>query len=418
MNGYLINRMRALGDVNWALADQAVVSGSNFLTTILVARIAGINEFGRFMVAWLIILLFKDLQAAIIESPMMSIGPKQPKDSEADYYGAVLTQQISFAVISFFLIWGGALVAEAIYTEFDFADLHLALAAAIFADQLQDFVRRYFYTNNRPAAAFANDAICYCCRILALFALWHFASANSADVLWILFACAMGAAGIGAFLFGPMRFNWSWLGAIAQRHWHFSKWTVGTSIMRWLAGNLIVLMGGAVLGAQAVGAVRAATNVLAPRNVLILGLSNIIVVKSAQIFHSHGVAELRAYLLKITLYMLAFEVTVAALAIIFAKELMGLLYGPDFEPYAYLIYWLAGMHMIQFFALPISTGLKVFEYTRPFFIAASIEAIFSVLTSHSLAASFGLPGVMIGLITTTSIMVLCLVGPFFKRIKG
>jgi len=35
--------------VNWALADQAMVSGSNFITGILLARTLGIAEFGRFI---------------------------------------------------------------------------------------------------------------------------------------------------------------------------------------------------------------------------------------------------------------------------------------------------------------------------------------------------------------------------------
>ena len=38
--------------VNWALADQTMVSGVNFLTGILLARHLGIEEFGRFTLAW------------------------------------------------------------------------------------------------------------------------------------------------------------------------------------------------------------------------------------------------------------------------------------------------------------------------------------------------------------------------------
>jgi hypothetical protein len=34
--------------VNWALADQAMLSGVNFLTVVLLARALGIEEFGRF----------------------------------------------------------------------------------------------------------------------------------------------------------------------------------------------------------------------------------------------------------------------------------------------------------------------------------------------------------------------------------
>ncbi len=42
--------------VNWALADQVMVSGVNFLTGILLARGLGIEEFGRFTLAWMVVL--------------------------------------------------------------------------------------------------------------------------------------------------------------------------------------------------------------------------------------------------------------------------------------------------------------------------------------------------------------------------
>ena len=36
----------AIQTINWALADQAMLSGINFLTGILLARYLGITEFG------------------------------------------------------------------------------------------------------------------------------------------------------------------------------------------------------------------------------------------------------------------------------------------------------------------------------------------------------------------------------------
>ncbi len=65
--------------INWALADQAMVSGVNFLTGILLARYLGIEAFGQFMLAWMLVLLVNTLQYALVIAPMMSIGPKQPE---------------------------------------------------------------------------------------------------------------------------------------------------------------------------------------------------------------------------------------------------------------------------------------------------------------------------------------------------
>src|SRR3989339_512327 len=83
--------------MNWALADQAMVSGVNFLTGILLARYLGLEEYGRFTLAWMAVLLCNSFQQAGIIAPMMSIGPKQKKEDGPSYYGTLfIHQQLSF----------------------------------------------------------------------------------------------------------------------------------------------------------------------------------------------------------------------------------------------------------------------------------------------------------------------------------
>lgn len=75
----MISRGRLLtnGRELYALLDQALVGGVNFLTFALLARALGVREFGVFALAWSAVLLAGNLQMSLIVSPMMSIGPKQ-----------------------------------------------------------------------------------------------------------------------------------------------------------------------------------------------------------------------------------------------------------------------------------------------------------------------------------------------------
>lgn len=377
----------------------------------------GIEEFGRFMIAWIVILLFKDLQTSLLEPTMMSIGPKQKQEDLPKYYGAVFAQQTLFTGASFLVVLIGMVASSGFFPELNLSQLVLPLAFAVLADELQDFMRRYFYTNNRHVAAFFNDFISYISRLIILFLLWQYAPVLSAGVLWVLFACSIVPAAVGMFMLDRFQIDRTWLAAIAKRHWAVSKWTVGTSILRWLAGNLIVLMGGAMLGAQAIGAVRAAMNILAPRNVLINGLTNIVIVKGSTILHHHGTRDLRRYLAKIGLFMTGFDVCIALVAVVFAEEIMFYVYGPEFVPYTYLIYWLAAINVVQITAFPFGAGLKIFEYTKPYFISAILEATFGILASYFLVLYFDLHGVMIGLAVTCVIMIICVAGPCLKRLN-
>ena len=85
--------------------DQAIVSGSNFLTGILVARFLGIESFGVYTLLWAVVIFVLSIQMSVISQPMMTIAPKQPVEYESKYYGAVITNQLVFSFISSFLLW-------------------------------------------------------------------------------------------------------------------------------------------------------------------------------------------------------------------------------------------------------------------------------------------------------------------------
>ena len=52
--------------------DQAIVSGSNFLISILVLRFIGIENFGIFSFIWLLLLFINSVQLAYIISPLLT----------------------------------------------------------------------------------------------------------------------------------------------------------------------------------------------------------------------------------------------------------------------------------------------------------------------------------------------------------
>ncbi|MEM9683945.1 MAG: oligosaccharide flippase family protein [Pseudomonadota bacterium] len=413
----LTNIFRSFGDVPWALSDQALVSAVNFLTTIIVARMVDIEEFGIFSIAWMIILLSKDLQNAAINAPMMSIGPKQDMKDLPFYYGAALVQQFGFATVSFLLVVLGSVVATLIYPDVLAPGFALALACAVVADQMQDFIRRYFYANERPFAVLVNDVINYGSRLVILVILFQTTMTDSVGILWVMCICAVAGIAAGAVTFGAVRLDRQWIISIARRHWGFSKWTSGNSILRWFSGNLIILMSGTVLGPQAIGAIRASINVLAPRNVLILGLNNIVLVRGSRIFQSDGKIGLRRYLLKVTALGVSFDVVLAIVAFAFAEEIMYYLYGPEFVPYAFIIYWLACTNIIHFFSFPIGMGLQILEITRPYFISALIEAAFGITASYFLVRWFDLPGTLFGLLVANVILLACLAPPLVRRLR-
>src|SRR6266851_2086929 len=157
--------------MNFAFVDQVLVSGSNFVAGILLARAFGIFEFGRFALAWMFVEFIGSLQFAAIIQPMLNIGPKQAEADSDRYYGALIAQQAAACMVFGVAAWLSATVAGWLLSDPEFNRLALPLCAAIMGYQLQCFFRRYFFARDRPVAGLFNDALRFAIQIAATAAL-------------------------------------------------------------------------------------------------------------------------------------------------------------------------------------------------------------------------------------------------------
>jgi O-antigen/teichoic acid export membrane protein len=304
-----------------------MVSGVNFLTGILLARYLGLKEFGVFTLVWMAVLFVNGLQFAMICSPMMSIGPKQAADEAPAYYGAVLSQQVAFAALSFVVLYIGVKASGIFFPQWQVQHLALPLASVALAFQMQDFMRRYFFTRNRASAAIVNDAIRYLGQLGILVWLFIVMELDGAGVLWIIAGTSAVATAAGIFSLERMAWDRGMLATVTKRHWHFSKWLTGSALMQWTSGNLFIVAAGGVLGAVAVGALKAAQNVMGITHILFQGLENIVPVRAGTYYHKGGSQALVVYLRKVAWAGGLATAAMALLAAAFPEFWLGLFYG-------------------------------------------------------------------------------------------
>lgn len=86
--------------------DQIIVSGSNFLISIIILRFLGTENFGIFSFCFLFLNLILGLQISYIISPMLTNASKQNNSEINLFYGSVFIQQILFTfLISIFFLF-------------------------------------------------------------------------------------------------------------------------------------------------------------------------------------------------------------------------------------------------------------------------------------------------------------------------
>ncbi len=383
--------------INWALADQTMVSGVNFLTNVLLARSLGLAEFGRFTLAWMAVQFVISIQNAMIVSPMMSIGPKQSDADSSAYFGAVVVQQLCFGVLAFIVLLYGVRLSGAFFPEWRVEGLALPLACTALVFQLQDFLRRYFFTRKRAATALANDAVAYLGRLAGLaWLFWWYRSNDIADVLWVIaaafaFATALGSPGLGGLVWRAQH----WL-TVAKRNWRFARWLVASAVVQWGVGNFFMIAAASVIGTAAVGGLRAAQNIVGVSHILFLGLENAVHPQASRHFHAGGRRALSAYLRKVAWFGGALTLGIAVVIAAVPEFFLNLVFGGEYTAYADILRWMALCNPIYFLSVPLRAGLRTLEETKPLFMTSLFAMSLSVATAFTVVGHFGLYGVIFG----------------------
>jgi O-antigen/teichoic acid export membrane protein len=389
----------------WAVSDQALVSGLNFATTILLARVLGFREFGVFTVLWLTVLFVNSLQMAVIVSPMMSIGPKQGPDEAPQYFGAVLIQQLAFALSTSVLVGIGIVLSGYVKPEWGVKGLAIPLSLAAFCFALQDFLRRYFFVRERPRFAFINDLVSYGLQVLIL--LWALGrySLSASDALLVIAVTSFVAVITGLVALGRMAVpTLAQIRAAALRHWGMAKWLSASAVMQYATTNTFVFAASAYFGAGAAGVLRAAKNIMGLTHIWFFGLENVIPMQAARALHHSGTKGLRRYLVRKTMLWGSASAAFAIVVSVRPDFWLNMFFGQRFAEYGFLLRWYALVYVVVFFGLPIRSGLRALERTRPLFWGYLASSIFSITCAGWITRTWGLVGAMAGLLAAHLIL--------------
>ncbi len=217
--------LRLLGKAPWAVADQLLISATNFATMVLLARGLSQEAFGSFTLIYSVLLFANSLQSGLITQPHNILGIARHGEDYTCYTTSTAVSQLFFGAVAALAVLAAWAVARC--AAWSVAPLLLTLAPSIVFWQLQEFVRRILYTEGRLAAAFVNDSISYGGQALAIAALWWLDGLTAPLALGALAATSAIAAALG---------GWQIRGSLAGRidpsvcaeNWHFGKWLAPT----------------------------------------------------------------------------------------------------------------------------------------------------------------------------------------------
>lgn len=401
MSAGISHRLTALvkrtATINLALADQAVVSGASFLTTILIARFLGVETFGQFALAWLGVFFVQNLQIALIAAPMMTIGPKYHADERAAYAAAVVSHQALLAVISTALVFAGASFSARWVPDWGLASLAAPLCLLVLTGQTADFLRRFHFTFGRPGLSFVIDCLRYGGQSVGLFILLALGDGETelSVVLYLMAGTALAGALVGIGAIGSLVWDKSFIASVTARHWVFSRWLVPSAIATWGRENFIFGAVGATLGLAEVGILRAAQQIVFVVNVPLQGFSNVEPMRSGAAFAANGFTGLMTFVSRfIVPFMGAIAVLLIAIAVS-GNWLMTTIFGQAYAGHGHIVAAFAMIMMIYLVKVVFSAILRAMETTAYEFHAAVASLGVVLLTAYPLVTALGMSGALI-----------------------
>lgn len=327
----------------FAVFDQALISGSNFLLGIVLARRIHTIGYGAYALAFSAFSLLLVLDQAIILEPMSVFGGSKYRSSLRRYLGKLLNLQIVFGVVCLGLL---VVSAVGVYLAEQSNELYFALigiAIATPAMLLLYFTRRALYVEYRSRTA-AGGAVCYCMLLFA--GLWLVTHAGVLSAFTAFLVMGVSALASSLLLLIYIRPALKGISSeskpeVAKEHWVYGRWALAAALFTWMSWNVWYTILGSFSGLAASGTLRALINLAMPVIQSCAVLSLLVLPHTARIVHGEGWAGAKRQALIVGALFAAGATAYWLFVLIFQTTIIGFLYSGRYADGARYLKWLA-----------------------------------------------------------------------------
>lgn len=383
----------------WGLGDNALISATNFVMMVLLARVLSPRDFGLYALAYTALIFINGMQSAIVTQPHTMLGSPLSGQEFARYTTNTMWSQVILSIATGLVMVLFGIIATQL--EWGFGSLLYACAPATAAWQMQEFLRRVLYTRSNVAQVFINDLISYGGQFALVILLWKLGNltiitAFAALTVTSVFGVLIGVWQIRAHLCGFPA--WEQFRTTTVSNWNFGKWLLGSNLATWTSGRIYPILAAGIISVAATGAMKAVQTILGPMNVLTFAMDPLFGPKSAQARATQGIAGLRVMVGRMQLFMLCTVGTYCLLVSIFAGPILERVYGSQYAGYAWLLVIMAINYSFTAFRQPLSIALAALGETNALFRVRLASTAANLTVGLAAVYVFGFPGIGVGIL--------------------
>lgn len=395
----------------WAMASQMVTSGTNFATTLIIVRSLGFEEFGRFSVCFLSMMMARNFLNGLVLTPMSTIAPKLSDRAQADYRGFLAANAMAFSVGSSVLLYALAVPLGVLLDAPWLSGLALAMALANFTANGADFIRRYHFVQNAPVRAFAVDAIRFAAQLGLLLGLafyWR-ESFSAATALYALAAGGLVGLVVGMPHYGITRWSGRLSSAVWPRHRNFIGWMTPVAVIESVQTSGVLLIGGLIVGEAALGAIRAIENLANVLNLPFNALQQVTPSMAARLLKRGKVQSVYRLLASLSSASLMFILIITIAMSLNFKSISLFLFTSYSDEYFSVFLIFCAVNAMATIRYPLTVILQIMERPGALVITGIFSAALAVAGALILPVDFGSTGLAVARLLGVSVSIVLLI---------
>ncbi|MEZ6114222.1 MAG: lipopolysaccharide biosynthesis protein [Pirellulaceae bacterium] len=386
-----------------SIADQAVVSGTNFVTSVLIGRVCGKEQLGVYALALTVVLFARGLQQQVIFAPYMVYCHRRRGLALRAYSGSIWVHNAALALLTL-LAMAGMTVASLL--GWGPAELRSAMPSMLLIGAfylLRDFVRQTALARMEMIAVTAIDVTVATVQIGGLLLLAWLGELTVARALLMVGAgCLVSSGGWllarrQVFLVVRTRIWRDW-----RHNWSFARWALASHLVGSTAPIAIPWLLTFASGPEATGMFSACSTIIGLAWVFVGGLTNLAVPRASRAFAEGGRDKLvRALMITAVLFaipVLSF-IGFAALA---GDWLALLIYGDEYTGCGPVVVTLGCWMLANTMGITAGAGLWSIERPSANLRADVVTAIVTLGMTAALVFPFGVYGAALGMCCGTA----------------
>jgi O-antigen/teichoic acid export membrane protein len=380
----------------YAVADQGIVSVAGFVTGIAAGRALLPADFGLYTLGFSLVLVFVNIQNALIAMPYTVHSPKLDAGDRAQLAGSTMAHQLLVSLVSALLLGALAVLAGLGLGPKGLAPVAWALAASVVFLLLREFVRRLCFADLKSGQALALDILVAAVQIPLI--LWLAVSGRlTVPLAYLVMGLACGVPALGWLLASKRRFSISRrrIAPDFQQGWRLGKWLLAGSVAGTLSTQLYPWLLAAVQDSTTAGVFGACIGPLLFSNPFLLGATNLFGPDTAHAYAEGGVAALQRTVLRATYAVGAVMTLFCVVMAVAGGDIVILLYGQNYAGNGTTVALLALGLFVSSLTLPAQYGLLSLNRPDAGFVSYVLALAVALPLGVWLASAHGVIGAAI-----------------------